>query len=268
MTVRDRALPDAGGSSGFAVSYAVLAVRGPADRPTDGQGLSLIWPGARRRHAVAARGVAAPPGPGAGAADRSIHGARCVWLTGATPDLVAAGRRCRVTCQTWRHRACSCGAGARTLLGAGRHRSSFRSPRSLAYTVPGAAARRQRCVGAAASAPSPSCRSPGRRLGRAGCRWRGSTGTSPASSWSSGASGTWRGSGHTQHVAPRTQGGSRRRARRCCGSSPRSSLVVVFLQPLPIVFLVMPLAVWSAARFPTFLAATPRARPGGGRPAR
>jgi signal transduction histidine kinase len=134
------------------------------------------------------------------------------------------------------------------LLGAGGT-ESFRSPRSLAYTC-GAAA-----IGSIVGA----------LIGTLGV-W-----LATGDAWHAWVPQGWFGRhftgivvfgcvGHlawewwTQRVAPRTRGGSRRELVVLWVVSTLV-LAFVFLQPLPLVFLVMPLAVWSAARFPTFLAA-------------
>ena len=59
---------------------------------------------------------------------------------------------------------------------------------------------------------------------------------------------------YTQHVAPRARGGSRLELTLLWIVS-LLSLVAIFLQPLPLAFLLVSLCVWSAARFPTYLAA-------------
>lgn len=228
---------------GFAVGYAVLAV---VARLTvvDGQTVSLVWPGAgvamlwllaespRRQ-----RWVLVPL--------LVIHAA-VAWVTGAPPTVVVLGA-VSVTCQTWLtvaliRRWCP------MLLGAGGT-ESFRSPRSLAYTC--LAAIVGSLVGAA--------------IGTLGV-WLAS-----GAVWHAWVPQAWFGRhltgllvvgcvGHlawewrTQGVSPRARGGNRR---ELVALWVVSVLVVgvVFLQPLPIVFLIIPLCVWSAARFPTFLAA-------------
>jgi signal transduction histidine kinase len=227
----------------FAVVYAVLAVVARLVGK-DGQGLSLIWPGAGiamlwllaespRRQAW----VLVPL--------TVIHGG-VSWLTGATFELVVLGAS-SMACQTWItvalvRRWCP------KLLGAGGT-ESFRSPRSLAYTCLAAA------IGSAVGAG----------IGTLAV-WHGA-----GTVWDAWVPQAWFNRhftglvvfgcvGHlawewsTQHVAPRTEGGNRRELGLLWLVSALV-LVFVFLQPLPIVFLVMPLAVWSAARFPTFLAA-------------
>ena len=240
MTVRPAlSLPRA---LGFALVYAVLGV---VARLTvvDGQTVSLIWPGAgvavlwllaespHRQWRVLASLLA-------------IH-AGVAWVTGAPGPLVLLGATSLV-CQTWvvvalLRRWCP------TLLGAGGT-ASFRSPRTLARTCAAAV------VGSAVGAGI------------------GATGV-----WASG--GAWDGwvlqawfarhftgilvvacVGHlawewrTQHVAPRARGGHRTELFVLWAISA-VAVFLIFLQPLPLVFLVMPLSVWSAARFPTFHAA-------------
>ena len=241
MTVRP-ALPTKWAVA-FAVVYAGLAVLARVIGK-DGQGLSLIWPGAgiamlwllaesphRQARVLVPLTV--------------IHGG-VAWLTGATFDLVVLGAL-SMACQTWVtvalvRRWCP------KLLGAGGT-ESFRSPRSLAYTCLAAA------IGSAVGAV----------IGTFGV-WQGA-----GHAWDAWVPQAWFNRhftglvvfgcvGHlawewaTQHVAPRTEGGNRRELGVLWLVSALV-LVFVFFQPLPIVFLVMPLAVWSAARFPTFLAA-------------
>jgi signal transduction histidine kinase len=228
---------------GFAVGYAVLAVLARLTAE-DGQGVSLIWPGAGiamlwllaespRRQAR----VLVPL--------TVIHGG-ISWLTHAPLDLVVLGA-VSVACQTWVtvalvRRWCP------RLLGAGGT-ESFRSPRSLAYT----------CVAAALGSAV------GAAIGTLAI-WMVS-----GVAWDAWVPQAWFNRhftglvvfgcvGHlawewaTQGVAPRTEGGGRRELVLLWVVSALV-LGLVFLQPLPVVFLVMPLAVWSAARFPTFLAA-------------
>ncbi len=227
---------------GFALVYAVLAV-GARLTVVQGQAVSLVWPGAglamlwllaespRRQHRVLAPLMA-------------IHAA-VVWLTGAPLAVVFFGSL-SVTVQTWLtvmllRRWCP------TLLGAGGT-ESLRSPRVLGYT----------CVAAALGSLV------GAVLGAYGV-WLAGSG------WDAWVPQAWFGRhfsgilvfgsiGHlawerrTRRVAPRTRGGTRR---EFVLMWTVSALIVamVFLQPLPIVFLVIPLSVWSAARFSTFSAA-------------
>lgn len=229
-------------SLGFALSYAVLAVAGRLT-VVDGHAVSLVWPGAgvallwllaespRRQGRVLAPLLA-------------IH-ATVSWLTDAPTPVVVLGAL-SLTCQTWLtvvllRRWCP------TLLGAGGT-ESFRSPRSLAYTC-GAGALGS-LLGAA--------------IGTLGV-WLSDA---PLDVWVPQA---WFGRhftgilvvgcvGHlawewyTQPVAPRARGGHRLELVLLWVASV-VAVVGIFLQPLPIVFLVVPLCVWSAARFPTFLAA-------------
>ena len=228
---------------GFAVAYAVLAVLARLT-VSDGQTVSLIWPGAGvavlwlLAESPRRQGRALVPLP-------LIHGG-VAWLTDAPWAVVVLGA-VSLTCQTWVsvaliRRWCP------TLLGAGGT-ESFRSPRSLAYTC-GAAV-----LGSLAGAA----------IGTLGV-W-----LSSGEGWDAWVPLAWLGRhftgivvfgcvGHlawewyTQGAAPRARGGNRREH---VVLWVVSALVVgfVFLQPLPLVFLVMPLVVWSAARFPTFLAA-------------
>lgn len=227
---------------GFAVAYAVLAV-GARLTVVQGQSVGLVWPGAgvamlwllaespRRQQWVLVPLMA-------------IH-AGVNWLTGA-PLMVVFFGSLSVTVQTWLlvmllRRWCP------TLLGAGGT-ESIRSPRSLAYTCAAAA------LGSLAGAV----------IGSYGV-WLAGSG------WDVWVPQAWFGRhfsgilvfgsiGHlawerrTRRVAPRTRGGTRREFVVLWAVS---ALIValVFLQPLPIVFLVIPLSVWSAARFSTFSAA-------------
>ena len=228
---------------GFAVTYAVLAVLARL-AGKDVQGVSLIWPGAgvamlwllaeSRRHQAR---VLVPLAV--------IHGG-AAWLTDATLDLVVLGPASMVA-QTWVtvalvRRWCP------KLLGAGGT-ESFRSPRSLAFTCLAAAV--GSVVGAAIGTLAVF---PGSAAGWDAwvpLAWfnRHFTGLVVL-----GCVGHLAWEWATQSVAPRTEGGSRRELGVLWVVSALV-LALVFLQPLPIVFLVMPLAVWSAARFPTFLAA-------------
>lgn len=230
-------------SLGFAVVYAVLAV---VARLTvvNGQSVSLVWPGA----GVAMLWLLAesPRRQARVLVPLTVIHAGVAWLTAAPPAVVVLGA-VSLTCQTWIvvsliRRWCP------TLLGAGGT-ASFRSPRSLAYTC--LAATLGGLVGAA--------------IGTLGV-WLDS-----GAGWDAWVPQAWFGrhfaglvvfgcvghlawEWHTQRVAPRTRGGSRRELVVLWAVSVLV-VAVVFLQPLPLVFLVMPLCVWSAARFPTFLAA-------------
>lgn len=241
MTVRP-ALP-ARWVVGFAVTYAVLAVLARL-AGKDGQGVSLIWPGAgvamlwllaeSRRHQARALVPLTV-----------IHGG-AAWLTDATLDLVVLGAA-SMAFQTWVtvalvRRWCP------NLLGAGGT-ESFRSPRSLAYTCIAAAV--GSAVGAAIGTLAVLLVSGGAWDTWVPVAWfnRHFTGLVVL-----GCVGHLAWEWATQSVAPRTEGGSRRELGVLWVVST-VVLVLVFLQPLPIVFLVIPLAVWSAARFPTFFAA-------------
>jgi signal transduction histidine kinase/integral membrane sensor domain MASE1 len=228
---------------GFVVAYVVLAVVARLT-VTEGQTVSLVWPGA----GVAMLWLLAesPRRQGAVLVPLAVvHGA-VAWLTGAPGAVVVLGAL-SVTCQTWVtvvlvRRWCP------ALLGAGGA-NSLRSPLSLARMC-GAAT-----IGSIVGAV----------IGTLGV-W-----LSVGGGWDAWVPIAWFGRhftgivvfgcvGHlawewcTQRVMPRAKGGS---DRELVALWVVSVLVVavVFLQPLPVVFLVMPLAVWSAARFPTFLAA-------------
>jgi integral membrane sensor domain MASE1 len=229
-------------SLGFAVSYAVLAVAGRLT-VVDGHAVSLVWPGA----GVAVLWLLAESPRRQGrvlASLLAIH-ATVSWLTGAPTVVVVLGAL-SLTCQTWLtvvllRRWCP------TLLGAGGT-ESFRSPRSLAYTC-GAGALGS-LLGAA--------------IGTIGV-WLSDT---PSDVWVPqawfgrhftgilvvGCTGHLAWEWYTQRVAPRARGGSRMELVLLWVLSALA-VIAIFLQPLPIVFLIVPLCVWSAARFPTFLAA-------------
>ncbi|MBS2939749.1 MASE1 domain-containing protein [Nocardioides sp. J2M5] len=224
------------------VAYAVLAVVGRLT-VVHGQTVSLVWPGA-----------------GAAVIWLLVETPRLWWrvlllvlvihatvsaMTGADWQLVVLGAVSLVV-QTavvvWLvRRWCP------SLLGAGGTQS-FRSPRLLAQVS--AAAAIGCLVGAA--------------IGTAGVAASGS----PVDAWTPVAwfarhfTGVivFGGLGHlawewrTQSVPPRAQGGSRLELALLWAISLAASSLV-FLQPLPLVFLVVALSVWSAARYPTFLAA-------------
>lgn len=239
MSPRTLSLP---WSAGFAVAYFVIGV---AARLTvvDGQTVSLVWPGAGvamlwllaespRRQLQ----VLAPLG--------ALHAA-VVWLTGASGMLVLFGSL-SVVVQTWvtvalLRRWCP------TLLGAGGT-ESFRSPRTLAYTC-----------GAAATGSVV-----GGLIGSVGVLASGSgfDGWVPEAWFARhftgilvvGCVGHLAWEWYTQHVAPRARGGSRLELSLLWIVS-LAALVAIFLQPFPLVFLVVSLCVWSAARFPTYFAA-------------
>jgi signal transduction histidine kinase len=228
---------------GFAITYLALAVLARLT-VVDGQTVSLVWPGAgvamlwllaespRRQWWVLVPLTL-------------IHGA-VAWFTHAPGPVVVLGAL-SMGVQTWLtvalvRRWCP------GLLGAGGT-ESFRSPRSLAHAC-GAAA-----IGSLVGAV----------IGSFGV-W-----LATGAVWDAWVPQAWFGRhftgivvfgcvGHlawewyTQRVAPRTRGGNRRELVVLWGVSA-VVLLFVFLQPLPLVFLVMPLAVWSAARFPTFPAA-------------
>ncbi|WP_374454554.1 ATP-binding protein [Nocardioides sp.] len=227
---------------GFAVAYALLAV---AARLTvvDGQTVSLIWPGAgvamlwllaeSPRHQLR---VLVP---------LTVIHATISWLTDAPGAIVVLGAL-SLAFQTWLtvallRRWCP------SLLGAGGA-ESFRSPRTLAR-VCGAAA-----IGSVAGA---IVGSGGVLMSGAGWdawvpqAWfaRHFTGILVV-----GCVGHLAWEWHTQHLPPRARGGSRLELALLWVVS-LAVLVAIFFQPLPLVFLVVSLCVWSAARFPTYLAA-------------
>ncbi len=226
----------------FGASYAALAVLARLT-VVDGQTVSLVWPGAglavlwllaespHRQERVLAPLL-------------TIHAA-VAWSTGAAPSLFLLGA-VSVTCQTWLtvvllRRWCP------TLLGAGG-KESFHSPRSLAYFC-GAAA-----LGSVVGAV----------IGSLGIYASGS-------GWDAWVPQAWFGRhftgllavgcvGHlawewrTRRVGPRANGGTRYELVLMWVVSVLVT-AVIFLQPLPLVFLVVPLVAWSGARFPTYLAA-------------
>lgn len=227
---------------GFGVSYAVLAVLARLT-VVDGQAVSLVWPGAGLAMLWL---LAESPhrqqwvlGP-----LMAIH-AGVAWLTDAPPAVVVLGAL-SLTCQTWLtvvllRRWCP------TLLGAGGT-ESFRSPRTLAWTC---------AAGVLASAV-------GALIGALGV-WASGAGWDPwvPLAWFGrhitgilvvGCIGHLAWEWHTQRVAPRARGGHRLELVVLWVVSA-VAVVALFLQSLPIVFLIVPLCVWSAARFPTFLAA-------------
>lgn len=227
---------------GFGVSYAVLAVLARLT-VVDGQAVSLVWPGAGlamlwllAESPHRQRWVLGPL--------MAIH-AGVSWVTDAPPAVVVLGAL-SLTCQTWLtvvllRRWCP------TLLGAGGT-ESFRSPRTLAWTC---------AAGVLASAV-------GALIGSLGV-WASGAGWDPwvPLAWFGrhitgilvvGCIGHLAWEWHTQEVTPRARGG-RRLELVVLWVVSALAVVAIFLQPLPIVFLIMPLCVWSAARFPTFLAA-------------
>jgi signal transduction histidine kinase len=227
---------------GFGLGYAVLAV---AARLTvvDGQTVSLVWPGGgvavlwllaespHRQWRVLVPLTA-------------IHAASSL-ITDAPLAVVLLGA-VSLTCQTWLtvallRRWCP------TLLGAGGT-ESFRSPRVLAYTCAAAA------LGSALGAVIGTL-----GVWASGAAWDGWVpqewfGRHFTGILAVGCVGHLAWEWHTQHVAPRARGGHRLELVVLWVVSVLA-VVGIFLQPLPLVFLVVPLCVWSAARFPTFLAA-------------
>ena len=227
---------------GFAVAYAVLGV---VARLTvvDGQTVSLVWPGA----GVAVLWLLAesPRAQWRALVPLFLVHAGVARVTGAPDPLVVLGAVSAV-CQTW-----VCVALLRrwcpTLLGAGGT-ASFRSPRTLARTC--AAAVLGSAVGAAIGAVG--VWASGEALdGWVVQAWfaRHFTGILVV-----GCVGHLAWEWRTQHVAPRARGGHRTELVVLWALSA-VAVLLIFLQPLPLVFLVMPLCVWSAARYSTFLAA-------------
>lgn len=236
----------------FAVTYAALAIVARLTVP-DEHAVSLVWPGA----GVAMLWLLAesPHRRARALVPITLIHAGVAWVTDAPAPLVVLGA-VSMACQTWVtvelvRRWCP------TLLGAGGT-GSFRSPRSLAYT----------CAAAAVGS------SVGAVIGSLGV-W-----LAFGSPWVDWAPQAWFARhftglvvfgcvGHlaweraTQRVAPRTHGGGRRELVVMWLVSA-AVLALTFLQPLPLVFLVMPLAVWSAARYPTFLAGLHALALGGG----
>lgn len=228
---------------GFAAIYAVLAALARLTVADNGV-VGLVWPGAgvamlwllaesprRQAHVLVPLTL--------------IHGAINA-ITGAPPLLVVLGALSLAT-QTWLtvallRRWCP------LLLGAGGT-ASFRSPRTLGYA----------CVAAAVGSLV------GAVIGSLGVWLAGDDfwNTSQPLAWFArhfvglivvGCIGHLAWEWNTQKVERRTRGGGQREFALMWAVSV---IVVagVFLQTLPIVFLVIPLCVWSAARFPTYLAA-------------
>ena len=227
---------------GFGVLYAVLGV---VARLTvvEGQSVSLIWPGA---------GVAllwllaeAPHRQRFVLVPLLLLHAGVAWVTAAPPLVVLLGS-VSVTVQTWLtvallRRWCP------TLLGAGGT-ESFRSPRTLSYTCAAGV------LGSVAGA----------LLGALGV-WAANGSWDPwvPLAWFArhftgilvvGCIGHLAWEWHTQRVAPRARGGHRPELIVLWALSA-VAVVAIYSQPLPVAFLLMPLCVWSAARFRTFLAA-------------
>ncbi|MCW2736306.1 ATP-binding protein [Nocardioides sp.] len=228
---------------GFALAYAALAVLARLT-VRDGQAVSLVWPGA----GVAMLWLLAESPRRAAwvLVPLTVIHAGVAGFTNAPAGIVVLGA-VSLACQTWvtvllLRRWCP------TLLGAGGT-ESFRSPRSLAYT----------CLAAALGSAV------GALIGSLGVWLHSGVG------WNAWVPQAWFARhfagilvvgcvGHlawewrTSPVAPRTRAGSRREFVVMWAVSVLVVLTV-FLQPLPLVFLVMSLCVWSAARFPTYLAA-------------
>ena len=228
----------------FALVYAALAVLARLT-VQDGQTTSLVWPGA----GVAVLWLLAesPRRQARVLVPLTLIHAGVAWVTSAPPALVVLGAL-SMACQTsitvtLLRRWCP------TLLGAGGT-ESFRSPRAVAYFWAAGG------LGSLAGAAVGTC----------------GVWLALGQTWATWAPQAWFGRqfsglvvvgcvGHlawewysSQEVPRRTQGGSRRELALMWLVSVLV-VVGVFLQPLPIVFLVVPLAVWSAARFPTYPAA-------------
>ncbi|CUR62371.1 putative multi-sensor signal transduction histidine kinase [metagenome] len=240
MTPRPLALPWA---VGFAVTYTLLAFTARLT-VVDGQTVSLVWPGAgvamlwllaeSPRHQAR---VLVPL--------TLIHGSVST-ITSAPATVIALGA-ISVAFQTWLtvallRRWCP------TLLGAGGT-ESFRSPRTLAHT----------CAAAAIGSIG------GALIGSAGVLVAGDGGWDAwvPEAWFArhftgilvvGCVGHLAWEWYTQHLPPRARGGTRLELAMLWVVS-LVVLVAIFFQPLPLVFVVVSLCVWSAARFPTYLAA-------------
>lgn len=224
---------------GFALAYALLTLVGRATAG-DGQIVSLVWPAS----GVAVLWLLAEPprrAPWVLAPLMAVH-AVMVFATGVSPVLAFFGSL-SVTVQTaviglLVRRWCP------TLLGAGGT-ASLRSPRNLVAT------------GAAAAA---GCAAGG-LIGPVGLWLDGEPVTYlTAVAWFArhvagvltvGAVGHLAWEWRTQPVPARVRGGSSAEfVLLSLGSI--AVTVVLFLQPYPLIFLVIALAVWSAARFRTF----------------
>ena len=227
---------------GFAAVYAVLAALARLT-VVDSNVVGLVWPGAGvamlwllaespQRHAH----VLVPL--------TLIH-AVINGATGAPWSVVVLGAL-SLACQTWitvalLRRWCP------VLLGAGGS-ASLRSPRTLGWA----------CVAAALGSLA------GAAIGSWGLWLAGDAhwGVWEPLGWYArhfaglivvGFVGHLAWEWNTQPVARRASGGSQREFALMWAVSTLV-VTVVFLQPLPIVFLVIPLCVWSAARFATYLA--------------
>ena len=217
--------------------------------------MSLVWPGAGVAMLWLLAESPRQPGAGAGAADAHPRGV--AWAD------VRADLRRRPGCRCpWRARPGSpsrcCGAGVRPSWVPAAPRASAR-PARWRYTCwrrPSAAWRAPR------SAPCGVWLASGRPAGPPGCRRRGSAGTSPASR------------GPRVRRAPGVGVGTPRASLRgpraaADASSPLMWVVSVLVvlassscQPLPIVFLVMPLARVVGGAVPHLPRRAPRAGPG------
>ncbi|HEX5918625.1 MAG TPA: ATP-binding protein [Nocardioides sp.] len=229
-------------AAAFAVAYALLTLVGRATA-IEGQVVSLVWPGSGVALlwllAESPRHVLRVLGP-----LLAIHFG-VVVATGVSPLLGFFGAL-SVTVQTavaglLLRRWCP------TMLGTGGT-ASIRSPRNLA-AMAGAAA-----IGCALGAI----------IGTLGL-WLDAapvTALTPVAWFARhivgvltvGAVGHLAWEWHTQTIPVRTHGGSRTELALLWVVSVATT-VLLFLQPYPVVFLVIAFAVWSAARFPTFPAA-------------
>ncbi|GAA1443245.1 hypothetical protein GCM10009641_59520 [Mycobacterium cookii] len=226
----------------FAGTYTVLAVLARLT-VVEGQAVSLIWPGAGV--AVIWLLAESPRRQRFVLVPLLLLHAAVVWATGAPPVVVLLGS-VSVTVQTWLtvvllRRWCP------SLLGAGGT-ESFRSPRTLSHVF---------AAGALGSLV-------GALLGALGV-WLSGTGWDVwvAPAWFArhvtgilvvGCIGHLAWEWRTQPVPPRARGGNRVELVVLWGVSV-VAVAAIYSQPLPIAFLLVPLAVWSAARFRTFLAA-------------
>ena len=226
----------------FVVAYALLTYVGRLT-VVNGQTVSLVWPAA----GVAALWILAesPRLQWRMLATLVLVHAAMVWLTAASPVLVVFGSL-SVGAQTWvlgllLRRWCP------ALLGAGGT-ASFRTPRDLLVSC-----------GAAALACTV-----GALVGTLGLRLDGSGADTWALvgwfgrhlagilgvGWVGHLAWEWR----TQSLPARARGGTRAELVLLWVVSIVAT-AAVFLQPLPLSFLVIALAVWAASRFRTFPAA-------------
>ncbi|GAA1941394.1 hypothetical protein GCM10009797_38190 [Nocardioides hwasunensis] len=227
---------------GFTIAYAVLTVLGRLT-VVHGQSVSLVWPAA----GVAALWLLAE------SPHRqwrmlvplvAVH-AMIVWLTGGTPSLMVFGAL-SIAVQTWLlgllvRRWCP------TLLGAGGT-ASLRSPRTLATVCCAVALG---CLAGAAVGTLALWTSDMTVDVWTAVAWFARHVTGVLSVGGVGhLAWEWR----TQTIPQRAQGGHRQELALLWVVS-LAGTVVIFLQPLPLAFLVISFSVWSAARFRTFPAA-------------